>query len=157
MGKMKSKREESIDAIVQSIAAEETALARLITAESKKIEYVLCCVKQGGCTEKGMRLLLDVNRSAESLMHRIADIQMLLKNKLGLITEWCPCPTPPPPPPPKYTCDDFNKMPFPMDVFAPPQKKEFMENEKQKLHERQNREMCCEKCGHKNSQRILQD
>ena len=156
---MLSARESALNNIILSIAAEETALARMITAESKKIEYVLCCVKQGGCTEKGMRLLLDVNKSAENLMHRIADIQMLLKNKLGLITEWCPCPTPPqpPPPPPKYTCDDFNKMPFPMDVFAPPQKKEFMENEKQKLHKQQKREICCEKCGHKNSQHILQD
>ena len=147
---MKSKREESIDAIIQSIAAEETALARMITAESKKIEYVLYCVKQGGCTEKGMRLLLDVNRSAENLMHRIADIQMLLKNKLGLITEWCPCPTPPPSPP-QYTCEDFNGLPFPIDSFFPPQKKEFMEKETRKSQENQNNSERCRECGSKTS------
>ena len=128
-------REESINAIISSIAAEETALARLITAESKKIEYVLRCVKGRGCTEKGMCLLLEVNKSAENLMHRIADIQMLLKNKLALVVDCFPrpCPpVPPPPPPPTYTCEEFDDFPFPMDDFNPLQINEFFDTDEQK-------------------------
>ena len=141
--KMKTSREDAVNAIISSIAAEETALARMITAESKKIEYVLCCVKSGGCTEKGMRLLLDVNKSAENLMHRIADIQMLLKNKLALVMDCFPCPPPPHPhppphpPSPTYTCEEFMNMPFPMDEFNPLPIKEFMEREQNRTKAKQ--------------------
>ncbi|MDR2183348.1 MAG: hypothetical protein LBE55_04165 [Clostridiales bacterium] len=37
---------------------------------------------------------------------------------------YCP---PPPPPPPGDVCKRFNKLPFPMLWFAPPQKPEFTE------------------------------
>ena len=37
-------------------------------------------------------------------------------------------PPPPPPPPPPGVCECFEKLPFPMHWFAPPQKAEFMEN-----------------------------
>jgi len=128
---MTPSRDQAINAIISSIAAEETALSLLISAESKKIEYVLARARANGCSEKELCMILEVNNSVNSMMGRVAEIQMILKNKLALVTGLLPrppCPPQPPtPPPPTYTCEDFYNMPFPMDTFCPPRKKEFTE------------------------------
>ncbi|MCL2170975.1 MAG: hypothetical protein FWB71_02380 [Defluviitaleaceae bacterium] len=123
-------REKALNDIVSSIAAEETALSLLITAESKKVEYALAYARYKGCTEKELCMILEINNSVNSMMGRVADIQIILKNKLALVTSlFPPPPCPPPPPPPTYTCEDFQNIPFPMDTFYPPHKKEFTESE----------------------------
>jgi len=43
-------------------------------------------------------------------------------------------PPPPPPPPPVDLCKFFNRLPFPMFLFVPPQKPEFMEFAKSSPH-----------------------
>jgi len=133
---MTSKCEKALNDIVSSIAAEETALSLLITAESKKIEYVLACARAKGCSERELCMILEVNNSVNSMMGRITDIQIILKNKLALVTGLFlrpPCPPiPPSPPPPTYTCEDFKNMPFPFDIFAPPHKEAFAIDEQAK-------------------------
>lgn len=100
--------DQSIAAIIASIAAEEIALSHLITAESEKIQYFIGCAKDRGCTEKDMLLVLEANKSAKSMIRSIIDMQIVLKNKLALVMESspscipqqpCPCPPAPPCPP----------------------------------------------------------
>jgi hypothetical protein len=107
---MTPESEKAFNAIILSVAAEETALSLLITAESKKIEYVLACAKEKRCSEQALCMVLEVNNSVNSIMARIVDIQMILKNKLSLVTGFyphhrpCPCPPTPPPHPPAPPC-----------------------------------------------------
>jgi len=101
-------KEQAINAILTSIALEETALSHIITAESEKIKYVLSCVKNDKCTDIGM--LLKVNESAANMLDRVNDMQIILKNKLRLACNCLPeCPHPKPcppcpPVPPKPPC-----------------------------------------------------
>jgi hypothetical protein len=89
-------RDEAINAIIASIAMEETALGRILEAESEKINYVLDQVRYHGAD---VETILKVNESATTLIERINDMQFILKNKLRLVSGSLPKPPCPPPKP----------------------------------------------------------
>ena len=94
--------EQSLSAIVSSIAMEETALSKLITAESDKIQYVLDCAKIRGCDCASLKDILAVNNSATCMIKTITELQMILKEKLAIASKHLkvsPCPPHPPLPP----------------------------------------------------------
>ena len=70
-------RDEAINAILTSIALEETALAHIINAEGEKIQYILC-----QCADP--KTVLEVNESVSAVLDRVVDSQMILKNKMRL-------------------------------------------------------------------------
>ena len=75
-------REQAINAILTSIAMEETALSHIINAEGEKIQCVLERAKCSDCTD--MQDILRVNESVASLLDQVNDIQIVLKNKFRL-------------------------------------------------------------------------
>jgi len=96
-------RDQAINAILMSIAAEETALSHLIDAESKKIQYANEHLKLNKCAD--IQKLVDVNRSVESLIERINEMQRILKEKMHIALDHKQHPSPKPPcPPPKPIC-----------------------------------------------------
>ena len=128
-------REKALNNIISSIAAGETALSLLIAAESKKIEYALACARARGCSDKELSMVLEVNKSVNSMMGRVAEIEMILKNKLELVAELLPpLPPPPKPPSPTYTCEEFMDMPFPFDMFTPPHREGLVADEQGNQH-----------------------
>jgi len=91
-------REQAINAIIASIAMEETALAKLIEAESEKIKYAIKTIDPNS----QLCLLLKFNESAANLIGLVNEMQMILKNKLQTVTKYIPidpCPPHPPIPP----------------------------------------------------------
>ncbi|MCL2573233.1 MAG: hypothetical protein FWE34_01620 [Defluviitaleaceae bacterium] len=93
-------RKEALNAIITSIAMEEVALARILNAESEKIERAIENVNWSN--KKDREMIISINRSAAQVIERIGDLQIVLKNKLRLVTDCiCPCPKPCPPIPPK--------------------------------------------------------
>ena len=108
MGKIPS-LEEALTAIVMSIAMEETALAKILEAESEKISFATAHL--GGSADD-MHMLLLLNESVGNVIANIVEMQRLLKKKLRLALCHLPCPAPcpkpcppcpphPPIPPPK--------------------------------------------------------
>ena len=95
-------REQAINAILASIAMEETALGHLINAESEKIQYAIEYVKSKN-SSADLQKLLEINKSAAAMLEQIGDIQVTLKNKLRLAMSCFP-PTPPLPPCPPCFC-----------------------------------------------------
>ena len=70
-------REEAVNAILTSIAAEEMALSHIMNAEGEKIQYIL-----ERCADA--QTVLEVNESVNSVLDRIIDIELILKNKMRL-------------------------------------------------------------------------
>ena len=90
-------REEALTMIIASIAMEELALSHILNAEGEKLQYILGTLPgSGACVCP--RDVLDVNKSVTALVEVVTQNQMLLKNKLSQVLEFCP---PPPPPPPE--------------------------------------------------------
>jgi len=142
-------KEEALNAIMTSIALEEIALAKILTAESEKIEHATKSIDPKDKDQ--LELLLKINCSVADVIDKLNDLQFMLKGKLRLVVGSMPCPPPCPPkptPPPKPPCPPkprppcppyyppkpiynyckhFMKLPFPIDDFYPPQKPEFME------------------------------
>lgn len=83
------KREQVINAILMSIAMEETALSHIINAEGEKIQYAIEYVKSNNCSAD-LQKLLEVNESAASLIERINEMQIILKSKLRLVVSCLP-------------------------------------------------------------------
>lgn len=95
-------REEAIQAILTSIAMEEAALSHILNAEGEKIQYAVAHAKANPC-EADMHALLEINKSASSLVEKVTDMQMILKNKMRLAVDSLP-PIPAPPHPPPHPC-----------------------------------------------------
>jgi len=98
-------RDQAINAILTSIAMEETALSRIINAESEKIQHAIEYIKSNrNCC--GLQKLLEVNESAASMLEQVNDMQIILKNKLRTVVKLMPppCPPLPPCPPPCEPC-----------------------------------------------------
>jgi len=116
-------RDEAINAIIASIAAEELALSRIIEAESEKIKYVVGCAKSRGCQKEDLVNVLKINESAKDLLERVTDMQIVLKNKLALAARFLPMPCPPHPcppcPPPKPKPKPKPKPRLCTSVFCP--------------------------------------
>ena len=108
-------REEAINAIITSIAMEETALSHILSAESEKIKYLTKHINHGSCDD--IKMLLAVNESVSSLIERVNDMQLILKNKLRLAVSCLPEPPKPVPPippcPPPKPCPPCPPCPPP--------------------------------------------
>jgi len=77
-------RDEAVNAILTSIAMEETALSHIINAEGEKIQYVLAQKCSNICE------VVTVNESVTSLIEKITDLQFLLKMKMQLAKDFLP-------------------------------------------------------------------
>jgi hypothetical protein len=94
--------DEAVNAILTSIALEETALSHIINAEGEKIQFALEHAKKNGCTD--METVLKVNESTASMLAQIAEIEIVLTNKLSKILKCDPCEAAPAPCPPEKDC-----------------------------------------------------
>ena len=93
-------REEALTMIIASIAMEELALSHILNAEGEKLQYILGTLPGAGsrpCPQD----VLAVNKSVAALVEAVTQNQMLLKNKLDQVLEFCPQPPPPAPCPPE--------------------------------------------------------
>jgi len=102
-------RDQAINAILASIAIEETAIGHVIEAESEKIQYVIERAKVSNCGCADMQKILEVNRSVANLIEKATAMQIVLKDKLATVLKYLPPhPHPPKPPyppiPPKPPC-----------------------------------------------------
>ena len=80
-------REQAINAILTSIALEETALSHIIDAEGEKIQYALQNSSYKNCCDN-MEKILKVNESVSCLIEQITDMQLILKSKLRLAAKF---------------------------------------------------------------------
>ena len=90
-------REEALTMIIASIAMEELALSHILNAEGEKLQYILGTLpgtSPCACPQD----VLTVNKSVTALVEAVTQNQMLLKNKLSQVLEFCPLPPAPPPP-----------------------------------------------------------
>lgn len=87
--------------IIASIAMEELALSHILNAEGEKLQYILGTLP-GTSPCACPRDVLTVNKSVTALVEAVTQNQMLLKNKLSQVLEFCPLPpaAPPEAPPP---------------------------------------------------------
>ena len=91
-------REDAVNQILSSIAMEELGLSHILNAEGEKLQYILGTLPGGSpCTCP--QDVLAVNKSATALVEAVTQNQILLKNKLDHVLEFCPLPPLPPPPP----------------------------------------------------------
>jgi hypothetical protein len=91
-------REPALNKIIRSIAFEETALGKIIEAESDKIHYVIELVKEE-TGEGALNKILKTNESVEKILKQIEKIEIILKRKMDEALK-CRPPIPPPPCPP---------------------------------------------------------
>ena len=98
-------REEALTMIIASIAMEELALSHILNAEGEKLQYILGTLP-GSKPCATPQDVLAVNKSVTDLVEAVTQNQMLLKNKLAQVLEFCPRPCPPvcPPPCPPEPC-----------------------------------------------------
>ena len=98
-------RDEAINAILTSIALEETALSHIMNAEGEKIQFALKQAQEKHGVD--LHMVLKANKSVSNLLEQVKDIQIILKSKLRIALEFLPdtpLPPPPPPPPPPTPC-----------------------------------------------------
>ena len=84
--------------IIASIAMEELALSHILNAEGEKLQYILGTLPGASpclCPQD----VLAVNKSVTALVEVVTQNQMLLKNKLDRVLEFCPPPCLPEPGP----------------------------------------------------------
>ena len=89
-------QEEALTMIIASIAMEELALSHILNAEGEKLQYILGTLP-GTSPCACPNDVLAVNKSVTALVEAVTQNQMLLKNKLAQVLEFCPLPSPPPP------------------------------------------------------------
>ena len=77
-----------------SIAMEELALSHILSAEGEKLQYILGTLP-GTSPCACPHDVLAVNKSVTALVEAVTQNQMLLKNKLAQVLEFCPLPSPP--------------------------------------------------------------
>ena len=94
-------REEALTMIIASIAMEELALSHILNAEGEKLQYILGTLP-GSKPCATPQDVLAVNKSVTDLVEAVTQNQMLLKNKLAQVLEFCPRPCPPEPCPPSW-------------------------------------------------------
>jgi len=118
-GKIPS-RDEAINAIIVSIAMEETALSRVIDAESEKIKLIVGWAHDEGCENVGPEEVLAVNESVSGVLESIVRLQAILKEKFEIASKLIPkpCPKPCPPVPPHPPCPPCPPCP-PVPPCAP--------------------------------------
>lgn len=87
-------REEALTMIIASIAMEELALSHILNAEGEKLQYILGTLP-GAKPCASPQDVLAVNKSVSALVEAVTQNQMLLKNKLAQVLDFCPLPPPP--------------------------------------------------------------
>lgn len=80
-------REKALNMILASIALEEVGLSHIINAEGEKIQYVVNELQQKtGCCAS-VEDILSVNKSVESLINALMQMQIFLKNKMDNVLD----------------------------------------------------------------------
>lgn len=73
-------REESVADIISSIAAEESAIAHILNAESEKLQAII------NMPDTSATDLLAANRSVKTAVDTVIQMENALKNKLALFS-----------------------------------------------------------------------
>ena len=81
-------RSQAITDIIQSVALEEAALSHILNAEGEKLQRVLAYETIAAET------ILQTNKSVESMVDSVAQLETVLKQKLDLFGG-CNCPNQP--------------------------------------------------------------
>ena len=90
--------------IIASIAMEELALSHIHNAEDEKLRYILGTLP-GTSPCARPQDVLTAGKSVTALVEAVTRNQMLLKNKLSQVLEFCPLPPPHPAPHRERTCE----------------------------------------------------
>ncbi|MCL1903715.1 MAG: hypothetical protein FWF94_04790 [Oscillospiraceae bacterium] len=77
-------REDAVNSILTSIAMEEAALSHIINAEGEKIQFALATC------DTDIHNVIKVNESVSSLIDRVIDLQIILKNKMIVVKNFLP-------------------------------------------------------------------
>ena len=77
-------RSQAITDIIQSVALEEAALSHILNAEGEKIQ------KMVAMADVTPEILLQTNKSVESMVDSVAQLETVLKQKLDLFGGSCP-------------------------------------------------------------------
>ena len=119
-------REDALTMIIASIAMEELALSHILNAEGEKLQYILGTLP-GAKPCASPWDVLEVNKSVTALVEAVTQNQMLLKNKLSQVLEFCPVPPPcqpdpsPCPPEPSPCPPEPSPCPPPSPKPCPPE------------------------------------
>lgn len=70
---------QAVTDLIESIALEETALSHILNAEGEKIQAALCMENLDLCK------LLEVNDSVTDMVHAVANLELVLKDKLEFV------------------------------------------------------------------------
>lgn len=78
---------QAVTNLIASIAAEEMALSRILNAESEKMQRAICLNDIDLCK------LLEINDSATNMVHAVANLELVLKDKLEFVANnlYYPC------------------------------------------------------------------
>lgn len=78
---------QAVTNVIASIAAEEMALSRILNAESEKMQRAICLEEVDLCK------LLEINDSATNMVHAVANMELVLKDKLEFVANslFYPC------------------------------------------------------------------
>lgn len=74
-------REESVGDIIESIAAEESAIAHILNAESEKLQAII------NMSDASPADLMAANRSVKNAVDTVIQLESALKNKLALFSD----------------------------------------------------------------------
>ena len=77
-------RDQAITDLIQSVALEETALSHILNAEGEKIQ------KMVALPDVTPEVLLATNKSVESMVNSISNLEVILTDKISLFKE-CKC------------------------------------------------------------------
>lgn len=77
-------RSQAVTDIIESVALQQTALSHVLNAEGEKLQKIL------SLDEVSPDMILQTNKSVESMVNAIANLETILKEKLALF-EGCIC------------------------------------------------------------------
>ena len=77
-------RDQAITDLIQSVALEETALSHILNAEGEKIQ------KMVALPDVTPEVLLATNKSVESMVSTISNLELVLTDKIALV-KGCAC------------------------------------------------------------------
>jgi hypothetical protein len=80
-------REKALTMILASIALEEVGLSHIINAEGEKIQYVVNDLQKNTGDSATIEDILSVNKSVESLIDVLMQLQIFLKNKMERVLD----------------------------------------------------------------------
>ena len=75
--------EQAVVDLVESIALQENALSHILCAESRKMDAAMKLDGLDLCK------LLEVNDSATNMVHAVANLELVLKDKLEFVSKTC--------------------------------------------------------------------